>query len=159
MSRNPFAPARAASTSAPVKPLDDAVAQVQAELLRRGPMAITQEAWDALEAATAEHMGSVGVLAVHLAHRDGLAQVDKKHIEQAHAYIGARPRASISVFITSSLGSLFAGIGGGIVGSIMAEHPAMPVTNPALLISLALTVIGLMLVVISIVITIVSRRH
>lgn len=159
MSQNPFLPAPVAPTSAPGQPLNDAVARVQDELLHGDPMSVSQGAWEALENATAEHMRSVGVLAVHLARREGLSQVEKTHIDQSHAFIGTRPRASVSVFITSSVGCLVAGIGGSTVGSIIAADPGTPVTDPALLNSLGLTGIGLVLVVISVVITIVTRRR
>ena len=122
-------------------------------------MKMIQEGWDALEAATAEHMGSVGVLAVHFARRDDLSRVEKTHVDRAHAFIGARPRATISVFITSTLGGLFGGVGGGILGSIYADTPVPSATDPALIFSLIVSLIGLALVIISISITIVSRRR
>jgi hypothetical protein len=159
MSQTPVTPASPGPKTPPGGPLDDAVARVQKELARKGTMSMIQDGWDALEAATAEHMGSVGVLAVHVARRDDLSQVEKTHVERAHAFIGARPRATVSVFITSTLGGLFGGVGGGTLGSIYTGTTVPTATDPALIFSLIMSLIGLALVISSIAITIVSRRR
>ena len=105
MSHNPFLAIPPGPTTPPGQVLNDAVARIQAELLRKDPMTVSQEGWDALEEATAEHMGSVGVMAAHFARKDDLTQVERTHFERAHAFIGSRPRATVSVFITNTLGA------------------------------------------------------
>jgi hypothetical protein len=158
VSENPFTSLPAPSTS-PGQALDDAVARVQAELDRKNPMAVASDGWDALETASAEYLGAVGVLAIRYARDDGLPEVHKKHIGQACAYIGSRPRATVSVFITSTLGGLFAGVGGGTLGSIYTVSPAPAVTDPLFIFSLIMSLVGFVLVITSIGITIVSRRR
>jgi hypothetical protein len=159
MSHNPFMPLPPGPTTAPGQVLNDAVARVQAELLRKDPMTVSQDGWDALEDATAEHLGSVGVLATQIARREKYSQVEKEHVEEAHARMGARPRATLSVFITSTLGGLFAGVGGGTLGNIYTDSPLPTASDPALITSLILSAIGLALVITSIAITIASRRR
>jgi hypothetical protein len=159
MSQTPVTPSSPEAKTPSRKPLDDARRRIQRELDREGTMTMIEDGWDALEAATGEHMGSVGVLAVHFARRDGLTHVEKTHVERAHAFIGSRPRATVSVFITSTLGGLFAGVGGGTLGSIYTVSPAPAVTDPLFVFSLIMSLVGLALVVTSIAITIVSRRR
>jgi hypothetical protein len=141
------------------QPLDDARRRVQRELAREGTMTMIEDGWEALEATTGEHMGSVGVLAVHFARRDGLTHVEKTHVERAHAHIGSRPRATVSIFITSTLGGLFGGVGGGTLGSIYIVDACRRSTDPLFIFSLVMSLIGLALVITSIAITIVSRRR
>jgi hypothetical protein len=63
VSQNPFTPLPASSTPHG-QALDEAVGRVQTELDRKKQMAVAPDGWDALEAASLEHLGSVGVLAV-----------------------------------------------------------------------------------------------
>jgi hypothetical protein len=97
-----------------------------------------------------------GVLAVHFARRDDLSHVEETHVERAHAFIGARPRATVSVFITSTLGGLFGAVCGGTPGSIYTNTPVPTATDPALTFSLIMSLIGLALVITSIAITVVG---
>jgi hypothetical protein len=159
MTPTPVTPPSAGEKTPPRGPFADAEARVQAELGRKGIMTMSRGGWDALEAATAEHMGSVGVLAVHFARRDDLSYVEQTHVERAHSFLGARPRATVSIFITSTLGGLFGGVGGGTLGSIYTGSPVPRATDPALIFSLVMSLIGLALVITSIAITIVSRRR
>jgi hypothetical protein len=122
-------------------------------------MSVAPDGWNALEAASADHLGSVGVLAIQFARDERLPEVHKKHVDEAHAFIGSRPRATISVFITSTLGGLFAGVGGGTLGNIYTDTPLPTASDPALIVSLIMSAIGLILVVASIAITIASRRR
>ncbi len=158
MSQSPFAPLPPPTTP-PGQALKDAVARVKTELERKKLMTFAGDGWDALEVASADHLGSVGVLAVQFARDEGLPEVHKKHVDEAHVFIGSRPRATVSVFITSTLGGVFAGVGGGTLGSIYTDTPLPTASDPALIVSLIMSVVGLILVVTSIAITITSRRR
>ena len=123
-------------------------------------MTMSQDGWDSLETSTAEHMGSVGVLAAHLARGQNHTVVEGDHVRTAHATLGARPRATVSVFVTSTFGGLLGGVGGGMLGSIYLDASSAPtVTDPSFIAACILSVVGLILVVISVAITIVSRRR
>jgi hypothetical protein len=159
MSQTPATPPPSAAQASSSPSSDDAQTRIQNELHRKGTMEMLPDGWEALDVATDEHRGSVGVAAIHFARRDGLTHVERTHVERAHAFIGARPRATVSVFITSTLGGLFGGVGGGTLGSIYAATPAPAITDPALIFSLITSLIGLALVITSIAITIVSRRR
>lgn len=133
MSKNPFTPLPTSSTP-PGQALKDAEIRIQNELDRKEPMTFAEDGWDALEDASADHLGSVGVLAVQYAREEGLPEVHKKHVDDAHAFIGSRPRATGTVFITSTLGGLFAGIGGGTLGNIYTDTPLPTASDPALIV-------------------------
>jgi hypothetical protein len=160
VSKNPFTPLPPSATT-PGLALEDAEVRIQNELDRKTkkPITFAEDGWDALEDASADHMGSVGVLAVQYARSEGHPQVHKKHVDDAHEFLGSRPRATRSIFITSSLGCLIGGIGGSTVGSIVATDSSRTVNDPVFLFWLGVAFVGFLLVVVSVAITMVSRRR
>ena len=88
-------------------------------------------AWDALEDAAAEHLGSVGLGAVARARRENLSSVDVVHVSRANGAAGGNSRGATLISISNSMGGVIAGVGLGLLIALF-NRPASA-TPPSML--------------------------
>jgi hypothetical protein len=160
MSQNPFQPF-VGQIPPRGQAFNYAVDRIQQELLRRddAPMGATDDGWVELENSTGEHMGTVGVLAVHYARRESLREFDRVHVQRAHHHLGARPRAEVAIYILTALGSLIFGAGGGLAGSVYQDgQVALDEVGP-FTVAVVLAAVGLLLALAAVGVTLWTRKR
>ena len=134
-----------------------AAAHVEKELTRAPELSMSDAAWDALAAAEAEHLASVGVEAARIARKTDSVTVDAEHIRAANRYISGESRNSVLATAVLAVGGVVGGAG--FAFSIELVTRADPIARDSFITAIVVTVLGTIMLVAGIAIMIANSRR